>query len=105
MLGELLVDLQGNFRERCSRVIPIVLGDDARIAQVLLIFHTEVVTLHLWVDTAHIKLGSEAIHVGVRHLSVKSVELVGFWLILVVLKFRRVKLVAPTELIFGLLAI
>ena len=105
MLGELLVDLQGNFRKWGSRVIPIVLGDDARIAQVLLIFHTEVVTLHLWVDTAHIELGCKAVHVRVRHLSVKPVELVGLWLILVVLKFRRVKLVAPTKLIIGLLAI
>ena len=71
----------------------------------LLIFHAEMVPLHLWVDTAHIELGSKAVHVGVGHLSVESVELVGLWLILVVLKFRCVKLVAPPDLIFGLLAI
>lgn len=32
MLGELLVDLEGNFREWGSRVIPVVLRYDARIA-------------------------------------------------------------------------
>ena len=63
------------------------------------------VSLHLWVDTADIELGCEAVHVGVCHLSVEPVELVGLWLILVVLKFRRVKLEAPPELIFRLLAI
>ena len=105
MLSELLVDLQGNFRERGSRVVPIVLRDDARIAQMLLVFHAEVVPLHLWMDAAHIELGSEAVHVGVHHLSVEPGELVGLWLTLVVLKLRRVKLVAPPELIFGLLTI
>jgi hypothetical protein len=105
MLSELLVDLQGNFREWGSRVVPIVLRDDARIAQVLLVLHAEVVPLHLWVDTAHIELGSEAVHVGVHHLRVEPGELVGLWLTLVVLKLRWVKLVAPPELIFGLLTI
>ena len=105
MLGELLVNFQGNFWEWGSRVIPIILRDYARIAQVLLILHTEVVPLHLWVDTTDIELGCKAVHVGVRHLSVEPAELVGLWLILMVLKFRRVKFVAPPELIFRLLAI
>ncbi len=105
MLCELLVDLQSNFRQRGSWVIPIVLRDDARIAQVLLILHAKMIPLHLWVDTAHIELFSEAVHVGVHHLRVEPFELVTLWLILVVLKFCRVKLVASPKLIFGLLAV
>ena len=86
-------------------MVPVVLRDDARITQVLLVLHAEVIPLHLWVDTTHIKLGSETIHVGVHHLRVKPRKLVGLWLIRVVLKLRRVEFVAPPELIFGLLAI
>lgn len=81
VVAELRMDLKGDLRERRRLVVLVLVRNDAAVAEVLLVSCTDVVLLHLGMNSADIEFGCVLVHVGVDELFVEPLCLIDIGLL------------------------
>ncbi len=102
MLWELRMNLESYFWERCCLMHPVFFRNNAWIAQMLLIFETQMILLHPWVHRTNVKFFRILVHVWMNHFFMKLLNLLTFRFFKFIYELWGIKFVASTVFIFRL---